>query len=98
MAVNWAFKTGLRNRQADLTVCVPCATGLQRRPFADQPDPKIKMRGGPVSRILSPLREDDHSSGRDVATRALAANPDLWAKSAPRRRGPYLALLPVGLA
>jgi len=33
MAVNWASQTGLRNRQADLTVCVPCAMGLQRRPI-----------------------------------------------------------------
>ena len=60
------------------------------------------MRGEPVSRILSPgkPRMDDHSSCHPVAGAALAANPDLLGQKQPRlaARGPYLALLPVGLA
>ena len=67
------------------------------------------LRGWPVSRILSPglPRMDDHSSGAPVARRPLAANPDRSGSSIPAvdipcrintARGPYLALLPVGLA
>ena len=65
--------------------------------------PGNRMRGGPVSRILSkglpPL--DGHSSGRAVARVPQAANPDVWGRSqAPGLppRHPYSALLPVGLA
>ena len=65
--------------------------------------PENRMRGGPVSRILSkglpPL--DDHSSGRVVTRASQAANPDVWGKSQTPGlppRHPYLALLPVGLA
>ena len=65
--------------------------------------PENRMRGGPVSRILSkglpPL--DDHSSGRVVTRAPQAANPDVWGKSQTPGlppRHPYLALLPVGLA
>lgn len=62
------------------------------------------MRGWPISRILSSDRNqmDDHSSNDAVTNAALAANPDLLGVKHPRRpkatRGPYLALLPVGLA
>ena len=57
-------------------------------------------RGGPVSRILFPRGGDDHSSWHPVAKAPLAANPDLLGRKWPRlaTRGPYLALLPVGLA
>ena len=43
---------------------------------------------------------DDHSSDLHVAAQAIAANPDLLGHKHPRlaTRGPYLALLPVGLA
>ena len=45
---------------------------------------------------------DDHSSGCAVTNAPLAANPDLLGVKPPRclaaARGPYLALLPVGLA
>ena len=43
---------------------------------------------------------DDHSSRPPVTKRPLAANPDLLGFKPPRlsARGPYLALLPVGLA
>ena len=65
--------------------------------------PENRMRGGPVSRILSkglpPL--DGHSSGRGVAPAPQAANPDVWGRSqAPGLppRHPYSALLLVGLA
>lgn len=65
--------------------------------------PGNRMRGGPVSRILSkglpPL--DGHSSGHAVARAPQAANPDVWGRSqAPGLppRHPYSALLPVGLA
>ena len=51
-------------------------------------------------------RLDDHSSERPVTSAPLAANPGLIGSSVPARisfpitpaRGPYLALLPVGLA
>ena len=60
------------------------------------------MRGEPISRILFPglPQFDDHSSCHTVARTALAANPDLLRQKQPRlaTRGPYLALLPVGLA
>jgi hypothetical protein len=45
---------------------------------------------------------DDHSSDHTVAGVAIAANPNLLGQKHPRplaaARGPYLALLPVGLA
>ena len=43
---------------------------------------------------------EGHSSDRDVATPAIAANPDLLGQKRPclAARGPYSALLPVGLA
>ena len=46
------------------------------------------------------ITRDDHSSDAPVTRRALAANPDLLGFKHPRlvARGPYLALLPVGLA
>jgi hypothetical protein len=65
---------------------------------------KAILRGWPISRILSTDRSqlDDHSSDDAVTNAALAANPDLLGVKHPRHpkvtRGPYLALLPVGLA
>ena len=60
------------------------------------------MHGRPISRILFRALPpfDDHSSKRKVTPAPLAANPDLWAEtSLPHAaRGPYSALLPVGLA
>ena len=60
------------------------------------------LRGQPISRILSSElpQMDDHSSDDAVTNAALAANPDLLGVKHPRlaTRGPYLALLPVGLA
>ena len=60
------------------------------------------MHGRPISRILFQALPpfDDHSSKRKVTPAPLAANPDLWAEtSLPHAaRGPYSALLPVGLA
>ncbi len=61
------------------------------------------LRGWPVSRILSGRHDtarDDHSSRMPVTRHPLAANPDLLGFKHPRltARGPYLALLPVGLA
>ncbi|QFS83621.1 hypothetical protein FIU97_12680 [Roseivivax sp. THAF40] len=67
------------------------------------------MRGGPVSRILCRTGEpvpDDHSSGPPLAERLKLPTRTPRAEAALRRyprkdqpaRGPYLALLPVGLA
>ena len=49
---------------------------------------------------MAETTRDDHSSDAPVARRALAANPDLLGLKQPclATRGPYLALLPVGLA
>ena len=74
-------------------------------PFSFKETPLKITRGRPVSRILSPPRAnpttiDDHSSDHRVATIAIAANPNLLGQKQPclATRGPYLALLPVGLA
>ena len=64
--------------------------------------PKIyaRMACKPDSVLCGCPQMDDHSSGAPVARRPLAANPDRLGFKHPRlaTRGPYLALLPVGLA
>jgi hypothetical protein len=82
------------------SVSMPRLQSDSRRP--DDRTEDHEMRGGPVSRILFPgsPRFDDHSSCDPVTRTAPAANPDLLGQKRPRlaARGPYLALLPVGLA
>ena len=83
-----------RKRAGDSTLCpsfITLGKGQNARK-AYKPD---SVQGRDRSRPL-----DDHSSDRRVATTAIAANPDLLGQKQPRlaTRGPYLALLPVGLA
>ncbi len=65
------------------------------------------MAAGPVSRILSALRRDDHSSGPRITARLKRPTRRLWRTEPARRPGspkayqeipPYLVLLRVGFA
>ena len=62
------------------------------------------VAAGPVSRILSALRRDDHSSGPRITARLKRPTRRLWRAEPARAQGrslrlpPYLVLLRVGFA
>src|SRR6266852_5294912 len=67
----------------------------------------INVAAGPISRILSALRRDDHSSGPRITARLKRPTRRLWRTEPARRPGspkayqeipPYLVLLRVGFA